>query len=62
MTIQLTPEQERIVDLAIEAGLIQQAEDIMQIGIKTVQQQLEIQPNQQAMLVGDKWQRAFEPG
>jgi len=60
MTIELSPEQERIIGKAIDAGLIHQAEDILEVGIKTVRQQLENQPPQQATLTGEEWQKAFD--
>ena len=41
MTIQLTPEQERVVEQAIQAGLIAKAEDIVVPGVEAVRQRLE---------------------
>lgn len=44
MTIELKPEQERVIEQAIEAGLIRNAEDVIDIGIESVREQLQQQP------------------
>jgi Arc/MetJ-type ribon-helix-helix transcriptional regulator len=41
MTIQLTPEQEQVIERAIEAGLIKTADDVVGVGVETIQQRLE---------------------
>lgn len=41
MTIKLTPEQERAIGRAIEAGLISSADDIVGVGVEAIQQRLE---------------------
>jgi hypothetical protein len=41
MVIALNPEQEQIVGQAIEAGLIEKAEDAVELGVGTIRQQLE---------------------
>jgi hypothetical protein len=41
MTIQLTPEQEQVIGRAIEAGLIKTADDVVGVGVETIQRRLE---------------------
>jgi hypothetical protein len=55
MTIELKPEQERVIEQAIEAGLIRSAEDVVDIGIKSVRQQLTTQASEATSLDGDEW-------
>jgi hypothetical protein len=40
MTIQLNPEQERIVGQAIRAGLIRGGDDVAEIGVASIRQRL----------------------
>ena len=40
MVIALNPEQEQVVGKAIEAGLIQKAEDAVELGVGTIRQRL----------------------
>jgi hypothetical protein len=40
MTIQLKPEQEEVVELAIQAGLIRAADDLLDVGVETIRQRL----------------------
>ncbi len=60
MTIELNPEQERVIGQAIKAGLVRTAEDVVEIGVKSVQQQLEKQPAPNAGPDDDDWQERFE--
>jgi Arc/MetJ-type ribon-helix-helix transcriptional regulator len=41
MTVQLTPEQEQVIGRAIEAGLIKTADEVVGIGVETIQRRLE---------------------
>jgi hypothetical protein len=41
MTIQIKPEQERVIGRAIEAGLIETADQAVEVGVKTIRQRLE---------------------
>ena len=41
MPIQLSPEQEHVVDPAIHAGLISAPEDVVEVGVETIRQRLE---------------------
>jgi proteasome lid subunit RPN8/RPN11 len=41
MTIELTPEQEQVIGRAIQAGLIRNADDVVGVGVETIQRRLE---------------------
>jgi hypothetical protein len=41
MTIDLKPEQERVVGRAIRAGLIQNADEVVEVGVETIRLRLE---------------------
>jgi len=41
MMIQLTPEQEQVIGLAIQEGLIRTADDVVGVGVETIQRRLE---------------------
>jgi hypothetical protein len=43
MAVELNPEQERIVGRAIAAGLIEKAEDAVEVGVRTIRRWLETQ-------------------
>ena len=41
MTIQIKPEQERVIGQAIEAGLIETADQAIEVGVGSIRQRLE---------------------
>ena len=41
MTIELKPEQERVIGRAIKAGLIETADQAVEVGVKTIRLRLE---------------------
>ena len=41
MTIQIKPEQERVIGRAIEAGLIETADQAVEVGVESIRQRLE---------------------
>jgi len=41
MTIHLNAEQERLIGRALEAGVIREADDIVEVGLETIRQRLE---------------------
>jgi hypothetical protein len=41
MTIQLMPEQEQVIGRAIQAGLIKNPDDVVGVGVETIQRRLE---------------------
>ena len=40
MTIELTPEQERVIGRAIQAGVIRTADDVVDVGVETIRRRL----------------------
>jgi hypothetical protein len=40
MTIDLKPEQQQVVGRAIQAGLIETADDVVEVGVETIRQRL----------------------
>ena len=40
MTVELKPEQERIIERAIQAGLIRRADDVVELGVQAIRQQM----------------------
>jgi hypothetical protein len=62
MTIQLKPEQEQIVGQAIEAGLIVNADDILDMGIDAIRQRLKSPCNDAStpVLSAAEWEREFD--
>ena len=44
MTIQINPEQERVIGQAIEAGLIHTAAEAVEMGVKAIRQRLGTKP------------------
>jgi hypothetical protein len=59
MTIQLTPEQEQVIDRAIEAGLIKSAEDLVGMGVDAIQRRLEECPKAVDSTSTEQWQQDF---
>jgi hypothetical protein len=62
MTIQLKPEQEQIVGQAIQAGLIANADDILDVGIDAIRQRLKSPRNGviTPVLSAEEWEREFD--
>jgi hypothetical protein len=62
MTIQLKPEQEQIVGQAIQAGLIANANDILDVGIDAIRQRLNSPRNEvpTPVLSAEEWEREFD--
>ena len=44
MVIQLTPDQERVIGRAIEAGLIRTADEVVGVGVEAIQRRLDERP------------------
>jgi hypothetical protein len=59
MTLQINPEQEQVVGRAIEAGLIQAADDVVELGIESIRQQLEQSSGLRRPIDADEWSREF---
>ena len=62
MTIQLKPEQEQVVGQAIQAGLIANADDILDVGIDAIRQRLKSRRNEAntPALSAQDWEREFD--
>jgi hypothetical protein len=62
MTIQLKPEQEQVVGQAIQAGLIANADDIVDVGIDAIRQRLKSPSNDAntPVLSAVEWEREFD--
>ena len=41
MTIHLNPEQEQVIGRAIQAGLIETVDDVVEVGVEAIKQRLE---------------------
>jgi hypothetical protein len=62
MTIQLKPEQEEVVGQAIRAGLIANADDIIDVGVDVIRQRLksrQIESDTLALSAGE-WEHEFD--
>jgi hypothetical protein len=57
MTIHLEPEQEQVVGRAIQAGLIQVADDVVAVGVETIRQRLEARLVSNGALSAEVWSR-----
>jgi Arc/MetJ-type ribon-helix-helix transcriptional regulator len=56
MTIELNPEQARMIDLAIAAGLIDTADDVVKAGLESIRSRLRAQ---EATESAEEWMRRF---
>ena len=59
MTIQLKPEQEKVIGQAILAGLVQTPDEVVEAGVETVRQQLEDLNATPAPMTADEWIAKF---
>jgi proteasome lid subunit RPN8/RPN11 len=59
MTIQLTPEQEQVIDQAIEAGVIKTAGDVVGMGVETIQRRLEQRSAPVEPRTAEQWVQEF---
>lgn len=57
MTIQLNPEQERVVGQAIQAGLIRTRDDVAEIGIASIRVRLKARRADARPQSADEWLR-----
>ena len=56
MTIQLKPEQEQLIGKAIEAGLIHDAEEVVDVGMNTIRRRLQARLEEQ-FLDAARWSK-----
>jgi hypothetical protein len=60
MTIQLNPEEERLIGQAIQAGLIGKADDVVAVGVGIIRQQLQSPIGSETELNTEQWLREFK--
>lgn len=59
MTIELNPEQERIVGQAIRAGLIRAHEEVAEVGVATIRERLMARHGGPGQTDAEEWFRAL---
>ena len=59
MTIQLKPEQEQVIGQAIQVGLIKTAEDVVDVGVETIQKRLEAWGASVTSMSREQWLQEF---
>ena len=59
MTIHLNPEQERVIGQAIQAGVIRDADDVVDVGLETIRQRLEARLASKAAMDAEQWAQEF---
>jgi len=57
MTVELNQEQQRIIEKAIQAGLIRAAGDVVELGVEAIRQQLEARLVSGNAMGADEWSR-----
>jgi hypothetical protein len=57
MVIALNSDQEQVIDQAIQAGLIRDAEDVIEIGVGTIRQRLQAVSSAANTLSAEEWSR-----
>ena len=59
MTIQLKPEQEQVIGEAIRAGLLENADAIVDVGLEAIRQRLEARTESKEELSAEEWIKKF---
>jgi hypothetical protein len=59
MTLQLKPEQEQLIGRAIQAGLINAADDVLDVGVETIRHRLEEREALRKPINAEEWSREF---
>ena len=60
MVIALNPEQEQVIGQAIEAGLIETAQDAVELGVGTIRRRLETEATRSHALSHEEWSKALQ--
>ncbi|MCU1234462.1 MAG: hypothetical protein JWP63_2429 [Candidatus Solibacter sp.] len=62
MTVQLKPEQEQIIGQAIQAGLIANANDVVDAGIDAIRRRLQLRESETVhpVLSAEQWEHEFD--
>ena len=55
MAIHLNPEQERVIGQAIQAGVIRDPDDVVDVGLATIRQRLEAQLVSRTAMDAEQW-------
>jgi hypothetical protein len=55
MTIHLNPEQERVIGQAIQAGVIREPDDVVDVGLETIRRRLEAQLASTTAMDEEQW-------
>jgi Arc/MetJ-type ribon-helix-helix transcriptional regulator len=55
MTIHLNPEQERVIGQAIQAGVIHDADDVVDVGLETIRQRMEARQASKTAMDAEQW-------
>jgi Arc/MetJ-type ribon-helix-helix transcriptional regulator len=59
MTVTLSPEHAEVVDQAIRAGIIEQADEVVSVGIEALRVRLEERTASGQTLSAEEWMRKF---
>ena len=59
MTITLRPEHAQVVDQALQAGLIERAEEVVSVGVEALRARLEERVASGQTMNADEWMRKF---
>ncbi|MFZ0960061.1 MAG: hypothetical protein WAO35_04090 [Terriglobia bacterium] len=59
MTIEISPEQEQVIGRAIEAGLIRTPDDVVGVGVETIQRRLEERRAPAKATSAEQWLEEF---
>lgn len=59
MTIHLKPEQEQVIGQAIQAGLIESADDVVEAGVETIRRLLEARSALRTSMSAEQWVQEF---
>ncbi|HEY4358809.1 MAG TPA: hypothetical protein VGN16_23880 [Acidobacteriaceae bacterium] len=57
MAIELKPEQEQVIGLAIQAGLIHRVDEVLEVGVETIRQRLEARMAPANNMDTEEWSR-----
>ena len=57
MTITLRPEHEQVVDQAIQAGIIERADEVVEVGLEALRSRLESLAASGAPMTAEEWKR-----
>jgi hypothetical protein len=60
MGVALTLEQAAVVDRAIQAGVINRADDVIVVGVAAIRQRLQSQPESRNVLSAEEWSKQLD--